>query len=196
MYRAVALKAARAGIEATDSRSIESLLKQTEVSFQRKQDGSTVVTLDGEDVSEPITTQDIANAASIIARLPAVRKYMVSRQRDIAANGNAVAEGRDTATVVFPETPHKFYVDASLEERARRRHRELLSRGVPVSLDQVQQELEERDIADRNRELSPLTKDPASILIDSTDLSAEEVVARIEEHLARAGEGKKHRPDS
>ncbi len=196
MYRAVALKTAQAGIETTDSRGIEGLLKQTEVSFHRKEDGSTVVTLDGVDVSERIKTQDIAHAASIIARLPAVRKYMVSRQRDIAAKGNAVAEGRDTTTVVFPDTPHKFYVDASLEERARRRYRELLSQGKLASLEEVQQELEERDIADRNRELSPLTKDPTAILIDSTDLSAEEVVTRIEEHLARAGEGKEHPPSA
>jgi cytidylate kinase len=196
MYRALALKAARAGVQCTDPKGIEALLESTEVSFRRKPDGSTVVILDGEDVSEPIKTQEIAHAASVIARLLAVRRYLVSRQRRIATEGNAVAEGRDTTTVVFPETPHKFYVDASLEERAKRRHRELAAKASPVSLEEVQQELEERDVADRNRELSPLTKDRDAVLIDSTDLSPEEVVTRIEAHLARAGEGNEHPPSA
>ena len=196
MYRALALKAARTGVRSTDSEEIEALLESTEVSFRRKPDGSTIAILDGEDVSEPIKAQDIANAASVIARLLAVRRYMVSRQRRIAAEGNAVAEGRDTTTVVFPETPHKFYVDASLEERAKRRYRELAAQEAAANLGEVRQELEERDIADRNRELSPLTKDRDAVLIDSTDLSPEEVVARIEGHLARAGEGKKHPPSA
>ncbi len=184
MYRAFALKVLRAGVAPDDTAQIEALLKTTQVSFERTTDGSTFVTLDGKDVSEEIKGQEVPEAASAIARLPAVRRYMVSQQRRIAARGGTVAEGRDTTTVVFPNAPFKFYIDASLDTRAQRRHKELLDRGIPVPLEQVREELRQRDAADRTRKISPLKKHPDAILIDSTDLAPQQVVDKMLEHLA------------
>jgi len=186
MYRAFSLKVIRAGIQPTDWEEIKHLLQSTDISFRRRPDGSTFVTLDGDDVSEEIKSQEVAGAASIISRRPAVRHYMVSRQRDIASHGMAVAEGRDTTTVVFPNARYKFFIDASLEARGRRRHRELLAKGTSISLERVKEDLRRRDVADRSRELSPLTRDPGAVLIDSTNLTPEQVVDRIEEHLGQS----------
>jgi len=184
MYRALGLKALRAGIPPADGDGIQDLLKSTDISFQRKPDGSTFVTLDGNDVSDEVRGQDVAEAASVISRLPFVRQYMVTRQREIASRGGAVAEGRDTTTVVFPNARYKFFIDASLETRAKRRHNELLAQGISIPFQQVKEDLRKRDLADRRRELSPLRKDPGAILIDSTNLTLEQVVDRMQEHLA------------
>ncbi len=186
MYRALSLKALRAGIQPTDSDEIERLLETTDISFRRRPDGATLVTLDGEDVSEQIKSQEVAHAASIISRMPVVRHHMVSRQRQIAGQGKAVAEGRDTTTVVFPDSRYKFFIDASLDTRARRRYNELVAQGTSVSLEQVKEDLRTRDIADRSRDLSPLRKAPDAILIDTTDLAPEQVVEQIEDHLGKS----------
>jgi cytidylate kinase len=186
MYRAFSLKALRAGVSPHDSGRVESLLKTTDIAFSRRPDGSTSVTLDGRDVSEEIKSQEVAETASVISRLPAVRKHMVALQRKIAGRhaSGVVAEGRDTTTVVFPDAPHKFYIDASLDTRAERRRKELAAWGTSVQLEQVKEDLQRRDFADETRELSPLRKDPDAIVIDSTNLTPEQVVDRIAEHLA------------
>lgn len=184
MYRALSLKALLAGISPTDIEKVEGLLKSTCVSFRQRADGWTSVTLDGKDVSEEIKSQEVAEAASVISRQPSVRRYMVSRQRKIASRRRTVAEGRDTTTVVFPNARYKFFIDASLDTRAKRRYKELLAQGTPIPLEQVKEDLRKRDIADSNRKLSPLRKDPDAILIDSTMLTPEQVVDQIEGHLA------------
>jgi len=183
MYRSLALKVLRAGIHPEDSAGIERLLKTTSISFTRGPEGSAFVTLDGENISDEIKSQEIAQAASVISQLPAIRRYMVSQQRKIARRGGTVAEGRDTTTVVFPDARYKFYIDASLYVRARRRHRELRARGVCVPLYQLMKDLRKRDLADRTRKISPLRKDPGAILIDTTNLTPEQVVERIEQYL-------------
>jgi cytidylate kinase len=183
MYRALTLKALREGISPTDVERIRRLLEGADISLRRRTDGSTFVTLDGEDVSEAVKAHEVALAASVISRLPAVREYMVSRQREIASRGRAVAEGRDTTTVVFPNARYKFFIDASLDTRARRRHQELLSQGVSIPLERVKKDLRSRDVADSNREISPLRRDPDAILVDSTNRSPEQVVEEIEKHL-------------
>ncbi len=184
MYRAFSLKTLRAGLAPSDLEEIKHLLKSTDISLRRRPDNSTFVTLDGEDVSERIKSQEVAGAASIIARMPAVREYMVARQRKIASRGGTVAEGRDTTTVVFPNARYKFFIDASLDIRARRRCDELLAQGASAPLERVKEDLRTRDIADRNRQLSPLRRAADAILIDSTGLAPEQVVDLIQEHLA------------
>jgi len=196
MYRALSLKALRASVSPEDRAGIGRLLKITEIAFDRRPDGSTSVTLDGEDVSEEIKGQEVAEAASVISRLLAVRKHMVAQQRKIAGRGGAVAEGRDTATVVFPDARHKFFIDASLHTRAERRRKELLAQGISVPLDQVREDLRKRDLADQTRELSPLKRDPDAIVIDSTNLTPEQVVDQILEHLAPFMERKASSPRS
>lgn len=183
MYRAFALKVLRAGVAHDDWPTIERLLAAARISLDGRPDGSTIVTLDGEDVSEETKSQEVAKTASIISQLPAVRRYMVSQQRKIARRGGTVAEGRDTTTVVFRNARHKFYIDASLYVRALRRHRELRARGVCVPLYQLMKDLRKRDLADRTRKISPLRKDRDAILIDTTNLTPEQVVEQIEQYL-------------
>lgn len=186
MYRAVALKALRKRISPEESERVERLLDRTEVGFHRRGDGSTAVMLDGDDVSEKIKGQEVARAASVLARFAPVRWHLVAEQRRIAAQGGTVAEGRDTTTVVFPDAQYKFFIDASLDIRAGRRHTELLTRGIHIPLEQVREDLRKRDLADETREISPLKKHPDAVLIDSSDLTPEEVVDRILKHLPAA----------
>lgn len=186
MYRAVALKALRKRISPEDPQRVERLLDRTEVGFHRRGDGSTAVMLDGDDVSEEIKRQEVARAASVLARFAPVRRHLVAEQRKIAAQGGTVAEGRDTTTVVFPDANYKFFIDASLDARAGRRHRELLGQGIHIPFEQVREELQRRDLADQTREISPLKKDPDAVLIDSTDMTPEEVVDRILKYLPAA----------
>ncbi|MDP2896130.1 MAG: (d)CMP kinase [bacterium] len=186
MYRAIALKALRKGISPEDSEGIERLLDRTEVGLHRRGDGSTAVTLDGDDVSEAIKSHEVSHASSVLSRFAPVRRRLVAEQRRIAAQGGTVAEGRDTTTVVFPDAKYKFFIDASLETRAERRRKELLAQGIPISLDEVREDLRKRDLADQTRELSPLKKDPGAVLIDSTNLSPEEVIDQILQHLPDA----------
>ncbi len=183
MYRAFAVEVLRAGVAPDDSPTIGRLLAATRISLDCRPDGSTIVTLDGEDVSEEIKSQEVAKTASIISQLPAVRRYMVSQQRKIARRGGTVAEGRDTTTVVFRNARYKFYIDASLYIRALRRHRELRARGVCVPLYQLMKDLRKRDLADRTRKISPLRKDRDAMLIDTTNLTPEQVVEQIEQYL-------------
>lgn len=186
MYRAVALKVLRKAVPPEDSERVERLLDRTEVSLHRRADGSTAVLLDGDDVSEEIKRHEVARAASVLSRFAPVRRRLVAEQRRIAALGGTVAEGRDTTTVVFPDANYKFFIDASLDARAGRRHRELLGQGIHIPLEQVREDLRGRDLADQTREISPLKKDPGAVLIDSTDISPEEVVDRILKHLPAA----------
>jgi cytidylate kinase len=196
MYRALSLKAIRAGIPATNVEEIERLLEATDISLGRKADGSTSVVLDGEDVSQQIKDDEVAQAASVISRLPAVRDYMVSRQREIAGGGWAIAEGRDTTTVVFPNARYKFFIDASLDTRAQRRHEELVAQGISIPMEQVKEDLRRRDAADRKRKLSPLRKARDAIRLDSTDLTPEQVVDQILKHLAPHLKAKGDHPPS
>jgi cytidylate kinase len=196
MYRAFSLNVLRHELASSDSVGIERLLASTNISFRREADGSTSVILNGEDVTEQIKADDIACTASVVSRLPAVRRHMVALQQELARRGGAVAEGRDTTTVVFPNTPHKFFIDASLDTRARRRHTELVSQGISISLEQVREDLRRRDTADKTRRISPLTKDRDAVLIDSTNLTPEQVLDRILEHLGPAFEPKVNPPPS
>jgi len=143
------------------------------------------VLLDGRDVTAEIRTPQVSEAASRLAAQPEVRKALVAKQRELLANGDWVAEGRDMATVVAPEAPLKVYLDASPQERARRRAREL---GADEAT--VQAELTLRDQRDRSREHSPLRPAPGAVTLDTDGLDVEQVVARVLE-LAPRGAGKR-----
>jgi cytidylate kinase len=173
MYRAVALWAVRLGVDPDDAHRLEQLARQAHIEFSGDR-----VLLNGEDVSEEIRAPEIGEAASRIAAYGGVRRAMREEQRRIASQNSAVLEGRDIGTVVFPEAQVKVFLDASHEERARRRAAELgLDGGAPR--EQVAREMAERDRRDRTRAEAPLTQAPDADYLDTTTLSREEVEEAI-----------------
>jgi cytidylate kinase len=137
------------------------------------------VLLWGQDVSRAIRVQSVGEVASRISALPAVRAALLDLQRSFGARGGIVAEGRDLGTVVFPDAEAKFYLTASSEVRARRRHAELSERGESATLDEVRREVIERDERDSRRTAAPLRQAEDAILVDCSSLSVEQVVTRI-----------------
>ncbi|MEW6381250.1 MAG: (d)CMP kinase [bacterium] len=184
MYRALALKAIQAGIADDDEASLTDLLHHNSISLHNVSGeeckGSDCclnlrVFWNAEDVTSLIRTQQVGMMASRISALPGVRLAMVEIQRQIGRQGAVVMDGRDIGSFVFPDADKKFFLDASLEERARRRFEELRSRGMEVSFPEVMADLAERDRNDRSRQLAPLVKTEDAIVIDSTHRSIEEV---------------------
>lgn len=170
MYRAITLKALRQKIDEHDEPSLTKLAENTDV-ILINQDGVLHVLLDGEDVTDKIRTPEIDRAISYVCRVPLVRKRMVELQRQMGKHGGIVAEGRDIGTVVFPKADLKIFLVASVEERGKRRWKELRARGVEVSLEQIIKEIQRRDKLDSSRELSPLKKAPDAIEVDTTQLT-------------------------
>ena len=182
MYRALALKVLREGIEISDDGTLEELIGRTVIDLVEA-GGQLRVLLDGEDVSEVIRTPEVSQMASKTSALKAVRQWMLLLQRALGARGNVVAEGRDIGTVVFPDAEVKIYLDASLPERARRRVEELRKDGQEVGLDETLREMGERDKRDSERDLAPLRKATDAIAIDSTVLDAEALAQKVMQHL-------------
>ncbi len=182
MYRAVALAAIGADISLNDQEALDKLCMAIEIKLRDEPDGL-VVMLDGEDVTEQIRTPEISMASSAVSAVSEVRRHMVRMQRELGAGGGVVAEGRDVGTIVFPDTRAKFYLEASLKERARRRHEELSEKGADDTLEQVSAEIEERDRNDSARSDSPLRAADDAIRVDTTYMTPEEVVEYIAEKV-------------
>lgn len=172
MYRAVALSVARRRLPTDDQEALKRRLATIDVSIA---DGR--VYLDREDVTQEIRTQEIGQLTSVLSALRAVREKLTPLQRRAAATGGVVLEGRDTGTVVCPDAEVKFYLTASPETRARRRHADLVAQGAQVGLDEVRQEVATRDAQDAGRDLAPLRRAPDAIEVDTTDLTVDQVVA-------------------
>ena len=174
MYRALAWSVARAGLPAEDTPELRRHLASVEVAL----DGDRVF-VDGRDVSGEIRTREISDLTSRLTRLAPVRDRVTPLQRELAAAGGVVLEGRDTGTVVCPDAEVKFYLDASTASRARRRLAELAARGIAVDLDVVRDEIVARDRQDTTRELAPLRKAPDAVTVDTTDLDVGQVVETL-----------------
>jgi cytidylate kinase len=171
MYRAVGWKAIRDGVALDDEAGVAALAERARIVVT-----STDVTIDGIDVTRAIRTPDIDKAAAGVARLPRVRSVLVERQRQLGADGGIVMEGRDIGTVVFPDADVKLYLDASPEERARRRASDPAHTGVPAAVSDVATLLTQRDEIDRTRTASPLYAAPDAVVLDTTGKSVDEVV--------------------
>lgn len=178
MYRALTLKAVRRGMDLEDSDALTGLARNTKIDL-RNVSGSLKVFLDGEDVSGFIRTPELTNNVKFIARVPGVRREMVKLQRVIGGRSSAVLEGRDIGTVVFPDAKFKFYLDADVGERSRRRHKELLETGQNADLGDIKNDVMKRDESDMNRDVGALKKAPDAVLVDTTDLSIEEVTEKL-----------------
>jgi CMP/dCMP kinase len=178
LYRCVALAVQQAGAEATDENSVgrvaERLARDGAIEFA----GSSVL-LRGQDVSRAIRVQSVGEMASRISALPAVRAALLDLQRSFGIGGGIVAEGRDLGTVVFPDAEAKFYLTASTEVRAERRHQELTERGETTTFEEVRREVIERDERDTRRATAPLRQPADAMLIDCSSLSVDDVVATI-----------------
>ncbi len=184
MYRALTLKALRLKMDLSDEEALTTLARRTQIGFQDMPDGSLHITLDGEDVSATIRTLEVTNNTFYAARTPGVRTLMVAWQRAMATSRSIVTDGRDQGTVVFTDAKYKFYLDAELEERVRRRFKELQEAGREVNCDQLRMEIKERDHKDFSRSVGPLKKASDALTIDSTALDADGVVDKIMKLLA------------
>ena len=178
MYRVVALALKRAGIGLHDEASISKISNDLDIRFAPEADATRVYVGD-EDVTEAIRQPDIDLLASDVSALEVVRKAMTRLQRKIGSQDPLVAEGRDMGTVVFPDAQHKFYVDASLEVRIERRFQERKNRGETISREKVREDLIRRDHQDMNRSLAPLKPAKDATIIDTTDLTLDQVVEKI-----------------
>ena len=182
MYRCVALKAGREGIPWTDGEGLTDIARDSSIKLENTvEDGEPkcLVYLDGEDVSAAIREQEIGQGASAVGKISGVRRALVPLQREMAAEGGTAMEGRDIGSVVLPSAGLKIFLNASVQERARRRHLELVQKGEEISMAEVIEEVEARDRQDSTRADSPLVKTDDAVEIDTTGLSIPEVVDRI-----------------
>ena len=171
MYRAIGLWAVRLGVSTSDNHRLEQLATESHIDFVA---GTNTVLLNGEDVTDAIRAPEIGEAASKAAQIPAVRRALVARQRELASGASVVMEGRDIGTIVFPEADVKIFLDAVPETRAERRASEL---DLPPTT--VAPQIEERDRRDRNRAEAPLVQSPDAVYVDTTGLSIDEVEAAL-----------------
>jgi len=185
MYRAVTLKALRAGVDVRDDEAIARLAGACQIELV-DEDGRLRVFLDGEDVSEAIRAPEVSRNIGPVADNVRVREILVAQQRAMGARGAVVCEGRDIGTVVFPDAEVKIYLTASVEERARRRWRELRDKGVHLTLEEVRREIEKRDVEDTSRPVGALRRAADAIELDTTRLSVDQQVARVVEAARRA----------
>ena len=162
-----------------DEKRLDELCERIQIELYRENDSISVF-LNGKNVTREIRTPEMSLGSSSVSSVARVRDHMVRLQREMGRSGGVVAEGRDMGTVVFPETRAKFYLDASSEERARRRWRQLKEMGQVEDLKKVQREMVARDHMDSSREHSPLTRADDAVQIDTTGMTIEEVVEKIE----------------
>lgn len=181
MYRAVTLAALQRGVSPADERSVSELARQVTIDVYppSKDDGRPIdVLLDGEDCTWEIRTAEVDANVSVVSAFPGVRTALTEQQRRIGMRGGLVMVGRDIGTVVLPEADVKIFLDASVEERAKRRHMELLERGVEAEYAKVEESLRQRDQIDANREVAPLMAAPDADVLTTDGLNREQVLAR------------------
>lgn len=183
MYRALGLAALRDEINTHDEQALEELAERTNISFVPGERAR--VLLNGDDVTSLIRTPEVSMAASDVSTVPAVRRILVKLQQQLGRQSGGVLEGRDIGTKVFPETPHKFFLTARPEVRARRRYEELMAKGTSPDFATVLSETIARDEQDSTRTDSPLTYDDTYTVIDTSDLTIDQVVDRIVGHVRK-----------
>ena len=180
MYRAIGYQISREGVDMEDASALSSMLSETDVDLHEGK-----VLLNGEDVSDRIRTPEMSRMASACSALPAVRQKLVELQRAMAKSKSVIMDGRDIGTNVLTDARYKIYLTASVEERARRRYKELLEKGETVTPDEVEADMRQRDYNDSHRQLNPLRKAQDAVEIDSTHMNLEQVVERILEIVGK-----------
>ncbi len=178
MYRAIGLAAVRRGIDANDAEAVKSILGDVDITISHT-DGVQQIFLNGENVSDEIRLPEISVAASNVAVIPEVRLKLVELQRSLAEKCDVIMDGRDIGTYVLPNAELKIFLTASVDERARRRCKELLEKGVKTDFDEVKADMEYRDKNDSGRDFAPLRAAEDSVLLDNTDITAQQAVDEI-----------------
>ena len=174
MYRAVAYQTLKDNISIEEEDKIVEIAKNSKIEFV---DGQTY--LNGDNISKEIRTMEVTRIVSPISSIVKLREILVDLQREMAKGANVIMEGRDITTVVFPNATYKFYLDASVEERANRRYKENKEKGMDVSYDEILENIKKRDYNDMHKEVGSLTRTEDSIYIDSTNLTIDEVVEKM-----------------
>ncbi len=178
MYRAMALSALSEGVSLTDAEKVDELLNRTDIQVVYKPDGQHVL-VNGEDVTGRLREEEIGKGASLISKLRCVRDKLAGMQRDIAHVTHAVLDGREIGTFVIPETPYKFYVTATAEERALRRVRQLEEKGETPDYELILKDILARDYQDSHRDYAPLKQAEDAVLIDTTHMTIDEAVEAV-----------------
>ncbi|NIT36380.1 MAG: (d)CMP kinase [candidate division Zixibacteria bacterium] len=192
LYRALALKALREGLALDDGPALARLFGGTRVTYEFR-GGKAVVEVDGEDVAAELARAEVAEAASAISAIGEVREVLLPLQRALARAPGVVVEGRDIGSVVFPNATYKFYLDASVAERARRRARDFAAAGQNVDIGEVERGLAARDERDAAREAAPLRRAEDAVYVDTTDVAFDEVVSFIVNYVRNAEEARAER---
>ena len=178
MYRAMALYLLRKEVNKDDTEQIGNICQDAEISIEY-QNGEQIVLLNDENVNSYLRTEEVGNMASVSSAVPRVREKQLSLQRKLARDMSVVMDGRDIGTTILPDADVKIYLTASSLTRAKRRYLELQEKGTVCNLDEIQKDIEERDQRDMNREISPLRQAEDAVLVDSSDLTIQQVVDRI-----------------
>lgn len=178
MYRAMALYLLRREVNKDDTEQIGNICQDAEISIEY-QNEEQIVLLNDENVNSYLRTEEVGNMASVSSAVPRVREKLLSLQRKLARDMSVVMDGRDIGTTILPDADVKIYLTASSLTRAKRRYLELQEKGTVCNLDEIQKDIEERDQRDMNREISPLRQAEDAVLVDSSDLTIQQVVDRI-----------------
>ena len=184
MYRAMALYMLREQVDSTDAEAVSTKCKEADITIGYEK-GEQVVYLNGENVNAHLRTEEVGNMASATSVQPAVRKKLVELQQALAAKNDCIMDGRDIGTCVLPNAQVKVYLTASSEVRAKRRYDELTAKGQECDFEKIKADIEERDYRDMNREHSPLRQAEDAVLVDSSDMTIEEVIDKIVEMCRR-----------
>ncbi|QUX92412.1 (d)CMP kinase [Marinomonas sp. A3A] len=187
LYRLLALAVSHHGMSSDDVETLKILAEHLDIQFEQSEEGKVEIILEGEIVTQAIRTEEVGNSASKLASIPEVREGLLLRQRAFSQAPGLVADGRDMGTVVFPSAQIKVFLTASAEERAQRRLQQLQQKGEAVNLDELVKTIKERDERDANRAIAPLVPAAGALVIDSTDLTIEQVVEMIFAETAKAG---------
>ncbi len=185
MYRCVAYYCLDRQIDLDDEEQVKTCIK--DINIQLTADNRVI--LNDKDVSQDIRTDEVSRGASIVSRYEAIRQFLVDSQRQMASMGNVILDGRDIGTVVLPNADLKIYQIASVETRALRRYKENIERGLQADLEVIQKDIEERDYQDMHRQISPLKKADDAIVVDTSDLSLDEVVDVVLTLIDKVKEG-------
>ena len=178
MYRAVALYVHRRGVDVNDAKKVVPLLDEIEIEFRGDGDEKKIF-LNGEDVSSAIREHAVSKLASDVSKIKEVRLFLVEQQRAIAKKSDIVLDGRDITSFVLPDSKYKFFLTASAEERARRRYEELKAKGSDISYETILADVNDRDSNDTHRDFAPLVQTDDAVLIDSTNMTTDEVIEVI-----------------
>ena len=183
MYRAITYKCIKEDIDVNDIQRVVDLCSRTDVDFV-----DNYIYLDGQRLNEEIRTLQVSSRVSDVAKIPQVREFLLEKQREIGKRSDVILDGRDVGTHIFPDATYKFFLNASAQERGRRRYQELIDKGQSVVLEEIIEDIKKRDYIDSTREVAPLVKADDAIEVDTTSMTIDQVVTYISDMVRRIGE--------